>query len=174
MTMIHCDVRTCVGCRMCEVVCASHHFGAVSPVLACIRVAKLEEIGIDFAVACVSCVERPCLDCPTGALSLGAHGAVLLDAGLCNGCETCVGACPIGAVGFYQGQPLICDLCDGDPACVGACPSQALSFREDYREVLLAEYLPARGNPGQRRAHLALARGLPLRGCWKNGERVAP
>ena len=172
--MIHCDVRTCVGCRMCEVACSSRHTGAVSPGLARIRVAKLEEVGIDFAVACLSCAEKPCLECPTGALSLGARGVILLDAGLCNACETCVDACPIGAVGFFQGRPLVCDLCDGDPACVRVCPSQALSFSEDYREVRLADYMPARGNPGQRRASLALAQGLPLRACWKNGERVAP
>jgi anaerobic carbon-monoxide dehydrogenase iron sulfur subunit len=172
--MIDCDVRTCVGCRMCEVACSAHHFGAVSPGLARIRVAKLEEVGIDLAVVCLSCAEKPCLDCPTGALSLGAHGVIFLDAGLCNACETCVGACPIGAIGFFQGQPLLCDLCAGDPACVRICPSQALSYREDYREVPLAGYMPAHGNPGQRRARLALAHGLPLRACWKNGERVAP
>jgi anaerobic carbon-monoxide dehydrogenase iron sulfur subunit len=172
--MILCDVRTCVGCRMCEVACSSHHFGAVSPGWARIRVAKLEEIGIDFAVACLSCAEKPCLDCPTGALSVGARAVILLDAGLCNACETCVSACPIGAVGFCQGQPLICDLCDGDPACVRVCPSQALSFREDYREVPLAEYTPAHGHASQRRARLALAQGSSLRACWKNGDRIAP
>ena len=48
--MIECDVRICTGCRMCEVVCSSHHFGAVSPALTRIKVAKLEEIGLDLAV----------------------------------------------------------------------------------------------------------------------------
>ena len=77
--MIHCDIRLCVGCRMCEVSCSSNHFGAVSPALSRIRVAKLDEIGIDMAVACFSCVEKPCLACPTEALSVGTQGVVLLD-----------------------------------------------------------------------------------------------
>ena len=72
--MIHCDIRLCVGCRMCEVACSAGHFGAVSPALARIRVAKLDEIGIDLAIACFSCTEKPCLECPTEALSVGAHG----------------------------------------------------------------------------------------------------
>ena len=172
--MLYCDVGICVGCRMCEVACSSHHFGAMSPRLARVRVAKLEEVGIDLAIACVSCAEKPCLVCPTGALSVGLQGVIVLDAGLCNSCETCVEACPIGAIGFFEGQPLICDLCDGNPACVTVCPSQALSFRDDYREVSLAAYMPAGGIPGQRRAVVALAQGAPLRARWKKGERVAP
>ena len=47
--MIHCDIKLCVGCRMCEVACSSGHFGAVSPALARIRVAKMDETGIDLA-----------------------------------------------------------------------------------------------------------------------------
>jgi Fe-S-cluster-containing hydrogenase component 2 len=93
--MIHCDVALCVGCRMCEVACSAFHFGAVSPALSRIRVVKLEAIGIDAAIACLSCDERPCLECPTDALSVGTRGEILLDPDLCNACETCVEACPV-------------------------------------------------------------------------------
>ncbi len=163
-----------MGCRMCEVACSSFHFGAVSPGLARIRVAKLEETGLDLAVACLSCAEKPCLECPTDALSAGANGAILLDGELCNACKMCVEACPIGAIGFHQDRPLFCDLCDGDAACVRACPSGSLSFREDHREISLAEHMPSRRNPSQKRAGYALVQGVPLRAAWKNGERVEP
>jgi len=172
--MIHCNISICVGCRMCEVSCSSYHFGAVSPGLARIRVAKLEETGIDMAVACLSCAEKPCLDCPTEALAVGADGVIVLDADLCNACRTCVEACPIGAIGFYRDRPLFCDLCDGATACVKACPSAALSYLEDNRETSLAAFPPVRGNPNQRRAQYVQVQGAPLRACWKNGVRVEP
>jgi carbon-monoxide dehydrogenase iron sulfur subunit len=170
--MIFCEVKTCVGCRMCEVACSSFHFGAVSPALARIRVAKLEETGIDMAVACLSCAEKPCLECPTEALSVGARGEILSDLSLCNACKLCAEACPIGAIGFYGDQPLFCDLCQGATVCVSACPSRALSYREDHKEISLKAFLPSRGNSNQRRAQYVGLQGEPLRASWQNGARV--
>ena len=85
--MIHCEVQLCVGCRMCEVACSSFHFGAVSPALSRIRVAKLEETGIDMAIACVNCLEKPCLECPSQALSVSVDRGILLESDLCDACE---------------------------------------------------------------------------------------
>lgn len=169
--MIHCDIRLCVGCRMCEVACSAGHFGAVSPALARIRVAKLDEVGIDLAIACFSCMEKPCLECPTEALSVGPRGEVLLDADYCDACGLCAEACPVGAVGFYDNQPLFCDLCDGSPTCVEVCPSGALSFIEG-EEVSLSVFMNSEGTPGQKRAHFAAVQAQPLRQGWQEGRRV--
>ena len=169
--MIHCDIKTCVGCRMCEVACSAFHFGAVSPVLSRIRVAKLEEIGIDMAIACLGCFEKPCLVCASDALSVGEKGEILLDVELCNACELCLDACPVGAVGFYDEQPLFCDLCDGETSCVDICPSGALSYREN-EDISLEAFLQAGGYENQRRAYYVEVRAEPIREGWKNGARA--
>ncbi len=170
--MIHCDIKLCVGCRMCEVACSSFHASAVSPALSRIRVAKLEETGIDVAVACLSCAEKPCLECPTDALSVGEKGKVVLDDELCLACEECVEACPVGAVGFFEDLPLFCDLCDGELSCVKVCPSDALFYKEEDGEISLEAFLQSEGNPNQKRATYARQQGEPIRESWKNGGRV--
>lgn len=170
--MIHCDVKICVGCKMCEVACSSFHFGAVSPALSRIRVAKLEEIGVDMAVTCLSCLEKPCLECPPEALSVGEKGEVLLDVELCTACGVCVEACPIGVVGFYDDLPLFCDLCDGATSCVNVCPSGALSYREEHKEISLEAFLHSEGHANQRRAYYVEVQAEPIREDWKNGVRV--
>jgi anaerobic carbon-monoxide dehydrogenase iron sulfur subunit len=170
--MIFCDIQLCVGCRICEVTCSRHHFGAVSPSLSRIRVAKLEDTGIELAVACMSCAEKPCLECPTGALSVAPDGPILLDSNLCNSCMTCRDACPVGAVGFNDGRPLLCDLCGGSVSCVAACPSRALSNPAEFRDLSLAASMPVQGNPAERRARYACEQGTALRIRWKNGERA--
>jgi Fe-S-cluster-containing hydrogenase component 2 len=156
---------------MCEVACSAHHFGGVSPALSRIRVSKLDEVGLDLAIACLGCTEKPCLECPTEALSVGSRGEVLLDPDFCDACGTCMDACPIGAVGFHDEQPLFCDLCDGANSCVGVCPTGALSYRPD-QAVSLEAFLDSRGSPGQRRAHYLAVKGAPLREEWAAGRRV--
>ena len=170
--MIHCEIELCVGCRMCEVACSLFHFGAVSPKLSRIRVAKLEEIGIDMAIACVSCLEKPCLECPSQALSVGSAGGIVLDSELCDACELCSDVCPIGAVGFHNEKPLFCNLCGGQPSCVPVCPTESITFKDDYREVSLLTFIESGGNPGTRRARFAEVQCRPVRESWKNGRRV--
>jgi carbon-monoxide dehydrogenase iron sulfur subunit len=170
--MIHCEIKTCVGCRMCEVACSTFHSGAVSPSLARIRVAKLEEVGLDLAVACLSCAEKTCLECPTEALSADGTGPIRLHEELCGGCKVCMDLCPIGTVGFYGGLPLFCDLCGGATSCVSACPSGALSYREDRVPISLKSFRLSIGNPSHKRAIYARACGESLRESWKKGARV--
>jgi Fe-S-cluster-containing hydrogenase component 2 len=158
---------------MCEVACADFHYGAISPALSRIRVAKIEEIGIDVAVVCVGCAEKPCLECPTEALTVGELGQINLDEELCTGCEECVSACPIGAVGFHNDQPLFCDLCGGTPVCEIICPTQAL-YVEKEAEPSLAEFLEVEGTPAQKRVHYAKVQSEPVREKWLDGLRLGP
>lgn len=157
---------------MCEVACSSYHFGAVLPALSRIRVAKLEEVGIESAVVCLSCLEKPCLDCPNEALSAGRNGQILLDIQLCSGCRECVEACPIGAAGFHDDQPLFCDLCSGEISCVHVCPTAALSYREEYKDISLGFFMPSEGNGAQRRTRYVDVQGEAVRERWRKGARV--
>ena len=47
----------------------------------------------------------------------------------CSGCETCVGACPVGAIEMVNGQAEIKEAdCIECGACVGECPCGAISL----------------------------------------------
>ena len=51
---------------------------------------------------------------------------------LCNGCEACVVACPIGAPVLDKDSNIIvkCDLCGGDSECVKWCSNETLILKE--------------------------------------------
>jgi Fe-S-cluster-containing hydrogenase component 2 len=131
----------------------------------------MDETGIDLAIACFSCQEKPCLECPTEALSVGPMGEIVLDPDFCDACGLCAEACPVGAVGFYDDQPLFCDLCNGAPTCVAICPSGALSFTRN-QDVSLAPFMDFQGTPSQKRINFATVMGEPLRRQWAYGRRV--
>lgn len=125
-----------------------------------------------MAVACLSCEEKPCLECPTQALSVGEHGEILLVRDQCSGCRECAENCPVGAVGFHDDLPLFCDLCDGTTSCVSTCPSGALSYRDDGQEESLEDFLYARGGRNEKRARPVMVQAEPIRQAWKSGQRI--
>ena len=86
---------------------------------------------------CKHCADPPCLRaCPTGALVHTEYGTVYLQSDICNGCASCVAACPFGVVDFDEGtgHSHKCTLCldrlrDGlVPACAKTCPTQSILF----------------------------------------------
>ena len=101
---------------------------------------------------CKHCTNAGCLDvCPTGAIFRSEYGSVVVQEDVCNGCGTCVAACPFGVIERRDdgtvsakverdeeipnaGTANKCTLCydrlvDGqEPACSATCPTQSIRF----------------------------------------------
>jgi formate dehydrogenase iron-sulfur subunit len=86
---------------------------------------------------CKHCVAAPCQQaCPTGAIIHNEFENVFIQPDICNGCSSCVSACPFGVVtrSSLDGHSHKCTLCydrqrDGlVPACAKACPTQSIQF----------------------------------------------
>ena len=86
---------------------------------------------------CKHCVTAPCQQaCPTGAIIHTEFENVFIQPDICNGCSSCVAACPFGVItrSGVDGHSHKCTLCydrqrDGlVPACAKACPTQSIQF----------------------------------------------
>jgi len=101
------DLKRCVGCYGCQIICKAEHF--TPPGIFWARVLK-EEFGdyparrISLPLLCMHCREPECLRvCPTGATQQRPDGIVVIDKNQCIGCRYCMVACPYNARYFYAG-----------------------------------------------------------------------
>jgi len=133
--LIEVNLSNCTGCRVCEMVCSLRHEEECSSTKSRIKILRDEEFGNHLVLLCIQCAEAYCVEsCPTEALQRDDQtGVVLLDEELCNGCEACIDACPLGALTFNRDKNIVfkCDLCGGDPECVKWCDREAIIVIED-------------------------------------------
>ena len=76
------DRTKCVGCRMCEAICALVHDGEFNPTKSRIKVVRRVQDGALYPVAvrCMHCEEAFCMiACPVGALYRDERGAVMVN-----------------------------------------------------------------------------------------------
>jgi len=125
------DYTRCSGCRVCEVVCAFHHFGECNPSLARLIVVDLDGQGVFVPQICRHCKEPWCMnECPVDAIVRDTEtGAIVIVNELCTGCHACGDACPFGMIRISPlGDVFKCDLCQGSPECVKFCTRRALKY----------------------------------------------
>jgi anaerobic dimethyl sulfoxide reductase subunit B len=134
--------RRCIKCYACEIACLQwHHIPAGSFKLRKVlevSTGQFPDVKRNFdSVTCHHCDEAPCVNvCPTGALTQRASdGVVLVEIQKCNGCRSCLTACPFGIPEFdSDGLMHKCDMCldriesKQKPICVETCPTQALKW----------------------------------------------
>jgi len=128
------DPCKCIGCSICEFVCALEKEGEPNPTKSRIRVIHLNPM-FNLTVACRFCEDAPCIRaCPRDAIKQSGKGGILIiDEKRCDGCVLCIQACPYGGIMLDpdKGVAIACDLCDGEPKCVEFCPEEALKVVSD-------------------------------------------
>ena len=140
----------CIGCRTCEVACVlAHPTGAendLTPENFRPRLRLVKGLKLTAPVQCRQCENSHCVNvCPTNALVYSANTVQLIRE-RCIGCQTCVLACPFGAMEIVSkpvqqtglGPMTVrksvkiaqkCDFCidvPEGPQCVSVCPTHAL------------------------------------------------
>lgn len=122
------DYDRCVGCGICETLCALVNEGKANPEYSRIKVYHYYAGLVSVPVVCIPCADKHCIDaCPRGALSYNDKtGAIVLDESKCNGCGLCVQACPASAMHVHPdtGKPMPCTKCG---ICATYCPTGAIT-----------------------------------------------
>lgn len=156
------DQERCIGCEACTVACRNENNGAQGH----IRVSTLDGPQKDtpagvfpnlrmtfLPTLCNHCEHPPCSDaCPLEAITKENNGVVILDEEACDGCRTCLDACPYGAIAFNDKKDKAekCNFCrhrieEGlEPFCVVCCEGQAIYFGDlNDPESKVSEFLSA-------------------------------
>ncbi len=126
------DASKCLGCRACQIACATQLFSSLN-----LRESGIRVNGLPFnsnASFCKQCREPACMDhCDLNAIYLSG-GVVMIDYDSCAGCKVCVKACPYDAMFWHEEKnlPIKCNLCNGNPRCVEVCPTHALEVEEEW------------------------------------------
>jgi len=140
------DQERCIGCEACTVACKNENNGMQGH----IRVSTLDtpqkdtpagvfpDLRMIFLPAlCNHCESPPCADaCPLEAITKEDTGAVILDETACDGCRTCLDACPYGAIviNAKKDKAEKCNFCSHriieglEPFCLICCEGQAIHF----------------------------------------------
>lgn len=146
MKQILVKIDNCLGCKSCELTCATVHSESKNLIMAVlnqekaiprVKVETNNERTINLPLQCRQCQEPKCVSaCMTGAMQIHQEtGLVINQKEKCVGCWMCVMVCPYGAISPDNNQKIAskCDQCYTEghqPQCVEACPTKSLKFIE--------------------------------------------
>lgn len=124
------DNEVCWGCLTCEIAC-KQEMDAIDGVklISVLDEFRKNDDRLDFVFevnVCRHCDTPPCLDaCPEEAIVKREDGIVVMDYTRCTGCQSCIEACPYGAIAFDKENSLAqkCNLCHHrvDSGLIPAC-----------------------------------------------------
>ena len=135
------DLRRCIGCNTCSVVCKSEndvHLGVWRAWVKKIEKGTYPNVKKSFLpLLCNNCEDPICVTvCPVQANKKRPDGIVTYDPHRCVGCRYCMAACPYEVRYIHPVKKIVekCNWChhrvdEGlEPACVAACPAGARVF----------------------------------------------
>jgi Fe-S-cluster-containing dehydrogenase component len=140
------DQERCIGCEACIVACRLENNSSGFWIRVETQGGREKDtpsgvfpnLAMNFLPRlCNHCVNPPCVEaCPEEALQKRDDGVVILDQGLCTGCQTCLSECPYSIIIFNEESNLAekCNLCyhridEGlEPFCVVCCEGQAIFY----------------------------------------------
>ena len=137
------DHDACWGCKTCEVACKqeNHATDGVKLITVLEEGPQLVDGKLSFTFRvnlCRHCDDPPCADaCPEAAITKRSDRIVVMDDGLCTGCQACIEACPYDAIDFDPDKGIAqkCNLCHHRiengliPACAdNVCPAHCIYF----------------------------------------------
>ena len=62
---------------------------------------------------------------------------LIIDKDTCTGCESCIPACPFGALSMQEGVAAVDDKCTFCGACVDVCPVSAITLEKEEKAVTI-------------------------------------
>lgn len=147
------DLDRCVGCQACVMACRNEN--QTSACLRWRRVVPVSE-GVFQSISCNHCESPECFRvCPQRAYTKRRDGIVIINSDRCDGCRTCVAACPYKAPQYDAEKHRVskCHFClprqlEGRiPACVEACHTGALKVIDLGEELPEGLVLTSEGFP---------------------------
>lgn len=127
------DLHKCVGCGACQIGCKnennvaegmfwSHHLIETT--------GTFPEVSYSYTpTLCNHCTDAACVAvCPQGAMYKDENGLTLHDSEKCIGCQTCLKACPYGAINYNDAS--VERLWDSSVALIDGVTSSGAELQE--------------------------------------------
>jgi len=147
------NLKRCIGCHGCEFACRNEYQANSIGYRRVINIANPEIFGF-LSMACNHCANPECIrSCPQKCYQKRRDGIVLHNSTRCDGCGSCIGACPYRSprLNPLNKKTSKCNLCftrldkGKNPICVDACVQEALKtidltgqLPDEYKETIPA------------------------------------